>query len=379
MLNLRFRTGVVWSAVAAALLAALPLFGVACGGGEPPRSEKSHDEEVGKVAVQLPPPLPAIETTEPEEIPVVAAPEVPAEVSYEDAEGAFLERRYDEAVEMFTRYTDRRPANPWGYYMLGLSAWKAGDFEVAEESFDVALELDAQHVKSWLNLGRVLLDTGRPEQALETIDEALAIDSESGVAYRLQGRAHHQLGQIEEAIDAYRQAILIDDEDPWSMNNMGLILIEEGRFGEAMLPLARAVELKDDVAFFQNNLGIALENIGHLKAAQEAYKSAVAVDGTHEKAFTNLARVEGLEEDPSLDPVDLGELAQSFIAEVEGWREAVATLDAPEVIELEPVIVSAADTTEIKVSAADTTEIKVSAADTTEIKVSAADTTEIKN
>ena len=28
--------------------------GVACGGGEPPRSERSHDEEVGKVAVQLP-------------------------------------------------------------------------------------------------------------------------------------------------------------------------------------------------------------------------------------------------------------------------------------------------------------------------------------
>ena len=46
--------------------------------------------------------------------------------------------------------------------------------------------------------------------------------------------------------------------------------------------------------------------------------------------------------------MDLAELAQTFIDEVEGWREAVAYRDQPEPIELEPVIVSAVDTTEIK-------------------------------
>ncbi len=349
MLRLRFRTGVVWSAAGLALLALLPLIGVACGGGEPPRSQ---DEEVGRVAVALPPPLPELETTEAaepgENIAVVPAPEIPKEVSYEEAEQAFLEGRHDEAVDLFTRYTDRRSSNPWGFYMLGLSAWKAGEVEQAESAFERALELDPQHLKSWLNLARVRLDTSRPEAALEAIDEALAIDSESNVAGRLQGRAYHQLGQAEEAIDAYRRAILLDGGDVWSMNNMGLILIEEGRFEEALPPLARAVDLREDKAIFLNNLGIALENTGHYRAAEEAYKTAVAVDGTHEKAFVNLARAEGLEEDPSLGPVDLAELAQSFIDEVEGWREAVAYRDQPEAIEMEPVIVSAVDTTEIK-------------------------------
>jgi Flp pilus assembly protein TadD len=349
MLTLRFRTGVVWSAAGAVLMVLLPLVGVACGGGEPPRSE---DEGVGRVAVALPPPLPELETTEAaepgENTAVVPAPEIPKEVSYEEAEEAFLERRYGEAVDLFTRYTDRRSSNAWGFYMLGLSAWKAGEVDEAESAFERALELDPQHLKSWLNLARVRLDTNRPEEALEAIDEVLVIDSESSVAIRLQGRSYHQLGQAEEAIESYRRAILLDGEDVWSMNNMGLVLIEQERFGEALPPLARAVALQEGRAIFLNNLGIALENTGHYRAAEEAYKAAMAVDGTHEKAFVNLARAEVLEEDPSLFSVDLAELAQNFIDEVESWREAVAHRDQLDPIELEPVIVSAVDTTEIK-------------------------------
>lgn len=365
MLRLRFKAGVVWSAAALALMALLPLVGVACGGGEPPRSE---DEEVGRVAVALPPPLPEIEATETaepgENEAVLPEPEIPVEVSYEEAEQAFVDGHYADAVDLFIRYTDRRSTNPWGFYMLGLSAWKAGDMDEAEGAFDRALELDPKHVKSWLNLARVRLDSGRPEEALEAVDKALVIDSESNVALRLQGRAYYNLGQSEEAIDSYRRAILRNDGDAWSMNNMGLILIERGRFEEALPPLARAVDLQENRAIFLNNLGIALENTGHFRAAEEAYKAAVAVDGTHEKAFANLARVEVVEEDPGTDPVDLGDLAQTFIDEVEGWREAVAHRDEPEPIELEPIIVGVIDTTAIGV--VDTTGVEL--ADTTGIK-----------
>lgn len=349
MLTLRFKPGVVWSAAGLVLMALLPLVGVACGGGEPPRSES---EEVGRVAVALPPPLPEIETTEAaepgENVAVVPEPEIPVEASYEEAEQAFLERRYVDAVDLFTRYTDRRSSNPWGFYMLGLSAWKAGDLEGAEDALNRALELDRSHLKSWLNLARVRLEASRPEEALEAIDEALAIDSQSNVALRLQGRAYYRLGDTEQAIDSYRRAILLDDADAWSMNNMALILIQQGRFTEALPPLARAVDLEESRAIFLNNLGIAMENTGHFRAAEQAYKAAVAVDGTHERAFANLARVEAVEVDPDTDPVDLGELAQAFMDEVNGWREAVAQRDEPEPIELEPIIVGVVDTTEVK-------------------------------
>lgn len=339
----------IWGIACIAMLA-LSMAVVGCGGDDGDRSDNvtiRTREESRPARTVTQPPAPDSEATpqaiEPEK-PVAPVTEPPKEVTYEEAEAAFHEKRYNEAVEMFTLYTDRKSENPWGYYMLGLSAWKAGDHESAEEAFEQALELDQRHVKSWLNLSRVLLDTGRSEEALVKIDEALAMDPESNVAYRLQGRALHQLGQKEEAINAYRRAIQIDDQDAWSMNNLGLLFIEEGLFDKALPPLARAVELKGDIAIFRNNLGMALERTGHFQAAEEAYKAAVTIDESYEKAYANLDRIEDVVEDPGLEPVDLGVIAQSFIEEIESWRVAVVDSVLSDSLEVEADSIIVSDT-----------------------------------
>jgi Flp pilus assembly protein TadD len=274
---------------------------------------------------------------------IISEPEPPREITYDEAEAAYHERRFADAVELFTRYTELKSENPWGHYMLGLSAWKAGNHELALEAFERALELDPDHVKSQLNLSRVLLDTGKPWDALARLDEALAVDPESSDAYRLKGRAYHQLGQMVEAVDAYREAIRIDGQDAWSMNNLGLVFIEVERFNDALAPLARAVELRDDIAIFQNNLGMALERTGHYQAARDAYQAAVTIDGSNEKAVANLGRVEILAEEPGLEPVDLAELARGFRDEFAGLHNAGITEEVPEVVELEPFVISEVD------------------------------------
>ncbi|MBN2071202.1 MAG: tetratricopeptide repeat protein [Candidatus Krumholzibacteriota bacterium] len=286
---------------------------------DPAKRATAEQPEVAAIA-------PAIEEAEPEAERVSAADR---EVSYEEAEEAYFEKRYAEATELFGYYTDRKSENPWGFFMLGLSAWKAKDYETAERGFQTAIRLDPNHVKSWLGMSRVLLDTGRPLESLETTGRALEIDSGSNDAFRLQGRACHQLGRSEEAIDAYRRAIVIDINDAWSMNNLALILIEEGRFDEALAPLARATELRDDIAVFQNNLGMALEHTGHFKAAAEAYASAVKIDESYEKAYENQLRVEGVVEDPGRESIDLVSLAASFAESIPGWEVAGVEESAP--------------------------------------------------
>src|SRR5438034_10665138 len=74
--------------------------------------------------------------------PVVTGP-----VSFEEANTAFKEKRYDEAARLFATYSTAKPDNVWGYYMLGLSAWKAGDRDRAVDAFRRALEQDSTHVK----------------------------------------------------------------------------------------------------------------------------------------------------------------------------------------------------------------------------------------
>jgi Flp pilus assembly protein TadD len=285
------------------------------------------DTPIAEPAVQ-----PAVAIAEP-----VVVEEI-KEVTYSEAEGAFREKRYNKAVGLFMRYTERKAENPWGFYMLGLSSSRAGNFGEAESAFVRALELDPSHVKSMTNLSRVLLNMERPEEALVRIEEALAIDPGSGDAYRLRGRALSQMGQSEEAADAYREAIRINDRDAWAMNNLALTLMEQGLYDQALETLARATEIRKDVTVFFNNLGMALEKTGHYRDAEDAYIAAVSIDSSHEKAATNLKRVEAVVEDPYLEPVDLELRALQFVDEIESWcdediaRELpVATFSVPAV------------------------------------------------
>jgi Flp pilus assembly protein TadD len=240
-------------------------------------------------------------------------------VSFDEAETAFREHRYTDAISGFTAYTESRPTNAWGFYMLGLSSWKAGDLTNAEAALREALAIDATHVKSYLNLSRVLLEEGQPDSAIVTLEVVLRIDDSLGEAYRLIGRAHDIKGERDEAVTAYHQALVLDSTDVWSLNNLGLSLIQQGAFDEALRPLARAVELVPEVATFQNNLGIALERTGHFTLAAEAYRAALAADSSFTKASVNLERVEVLKEDPNIPPVDMKSLSQEFVRQIGAW------------------------------------------------------------
>jgi Flp pilus assembly protein TadD len=250
----------------------------------------------------------------------------PHVVTYDEAEGAFRSGSYVEATQLFEAYVETKPENPWGQYMLGLSAWKSGDHARAEEAFERALTLDPKHVKSYLNLARVLLETARPEDALTRVDSALALDSASNVVFRLRGRALGELGRFEEAVDAYRHAITLDEQDAWSMNNLGLLYLTEGWPEEALYPLARAVELDSTRVVFLNNFGMALEHTGRFSLATDMYRRAVAADSTYTKAGANLARVDGLADDPLATTVDVAQLAQQFAGWVANWRSSEVTV-----------------------------------------------------
>jgi len=262
---------------------------------------------------------------------------IPANVSYADAESTFRTKDYRQATEMFDVYTKTHEKNPWGFYMLGMSAWRSGQLDRARNAFDDALELDSRHVKSLVNVSRVLLESEKPAEAEGYLARAIEIDPASSDAYRVLGRTRALLGNAEGALEAYRTALAIDPEDGWSMNNMGLLLIQQGRFEEALRPLARATQLSEGVAVFENNLGIALERTGRYGAAAEAYRAALAADSGYGKAAASLARVDGRADEPGVEPVTVAELGDSFAWEVSAWSEERVSQIAPPRPELDSV------------------------------------------
>lgn len=222
------------------------------------------------------------------------APKITGPVSYADGEALFQAGKYAEATQVFERYTSEKPNNPWGHFMLGLSESKVGDTEKAEKAFDEALRIDPDHMKSLLNLSRMLIDKGRYDEAIVNLTHAGDINPTSAEVHRLLGRTYIGQHKTDDAIDSYRRAIALDSTDAWSMNNLGLILIQKGRSFEATPLLAKAVELQKNVPTFHNNLGMALEQTARFKAAASEYKEALAADPGNAKAKSNLARIEAV-------------------------------------------------------------------------------------
>jgi tetratricopeptide (TPR) repeat protein len=222
-----------------------------------------------------------------------AIPAVPA--TFADGKAAYDARKYSEATASFESYTARRPENAWGYYMLGLSAWKSGDLAKAEGSLEKALSIDPRHVKSLVNLSRIFISQKRNDEALAALTRAADIDPDSTDVHRLLGRTYEAVGRTKEAIEAYSRAIELNELDAWSMNNLGLLYLEQKRIDEALPLFAKAVELKKEVPAFHNNLGMALEHTGRFGDAAAAYSGALAADPGYEKAKKNLERVEAIE------------------------------------------------------------------------------------
>ncbi|MCP4574598.1 MAG: tetratricopeptide repeat protein [bacterium] len=238
------------------------------------------------------------------------APE-PVVVTYDMAEEAYFNGEYDEATDLFAAYVETRPANAWGHYMLGLSAWKSGDAVTADAAFAAALDQKPDHFKSLVNGARVLLELERDTEAATHIATALELDPASAEARRVQARILHRQGKTDDAVAAYETILRGDLDDAWALNNLGLLLIEQERFDEALAPLARAASLRD-AACIRNNLGVALERTGHYLAAAAAYEGVLELDTDHAKADASLARVSGLVEDPARDSIDLQILAADY-------------------------------------------------------------------
>jgi tetratricopeptide (TPR) repeat protein len=263
-----------------------------------------------------------------------AKPAFTGPVSFADAEAAYQSKNYTEAVKLFDEYTVRKPHNPWGHYMLALSAWKSGDLVKSEAAFGTALSLDPMHMKSYVNLSRVLIEQKRLDEAIATLTKAGEIDPESVTVQRLMARVFTAQHKFDEAVDAYRRAIALDELDAWSMNNLGLLYLEQGFVEDAVPYFARAAELKTNVPVFFNNLGMALEHKGRFIAAAEAYKGALAADPAYSKAKQNLTRVAAVKSGPE-EPFDLAVLARGVVEE----RKVVAS-DEPVASKVDETVAS---------------------------------------
>ncbi|CAF1237974.1 unnamed protein product [Adineta steineri] len=149
-----------------------------------------------------------------------------------------------------------------GWYRLGLVLWKMGQFDKAEDIYQVLLDQrrnDRDKATIYGQLGIIQDDLGKYEEALRFYEKALAIrhktlspnDPDLAASYNNIGVVHKQMSNYPEALSSYEKALEIRQQS---------------------LPPTHP-----DLAASYDNIGLAYENMNNYPKARIFYKHAMQI------------------------------------------------------------------------------------------------------
>jgi len=178
------------------------------------------------------------------------------------------------------------------------------------EEFQEAGELQAWFVENnrfdaepLLDLGRIHRRQGQFDLAIEELQRAVELAPNSPESSLELGTALSEASRTEEALAVFQKVAVSDPRDPRPHAGLGAALLRGQRYQEALVPLEKAASLDPNGPMVRLNLAITYENLDRIEDSLREYE-----------AFVKLAP-----NDPSAPRVaELVERAKAALAERKG-------------------------------------------------------------
>ncbi|CAF1299827.1 unnamed protein product [Adineta steineri] len=189
-----------------------------------------------------------------------------------------------------------------GWYRLGLVLRKMGQFDKAQDIYQVLLDQakdDKDKADIYHQLGWIKDAQGEYEEALAFYEKSLAVyqkilpsnHPDLGASYNNIGLVHRNIGDYPKALSYYEKALEIKQQSlpphlpslAMSYNNIGLVHKNMDNYPKALSYYERALEIRQQ--FLPPNhpdLAASYNNIGNVHADMGNYSKALS---SHEKAL----------------------------------------------------------------------------------------------
>ena len=156
------------------------------------------------------------------------------------------------------------------YADLGLLQDLMGREDLAQESYEKAIALDATCPPARMNFASMLIEDGMYEDAARHYRKAIE-GKPTALAHSGLGFALNQLGRLEEAAAEHDRAVGLDPGSAEVHRNRGLTQARLGAYDEAILSYKRAVEIEPRVSTYFSLAGV-LRVAGRTDEAEEEYR-----------------------------------------------------------------------------------------------------------
>ncbi len=196
--------------------------------------------------------------------------------------------RLDKANEAYQQALQLNADHPDALHLLGMLAHQVGDHAFAYDLIHLAIHAAPTNPIFHCNLGSVLQAQGKLDEAIASFNKAILIDRNNTVFHFNLGRALQVQGKLHDAADSYRAALALSPNHIESLSNLGLTLLALHEPEEAADIFRRALGVAPGLAEMHFNLGLALNAQGRFDAAIESYRNAIAIFGDFAQAHCNL-------------------------------------------------------------------------------------------
>ena len=167
-------------------------------------------------------------------------------------------------------------------YGLGVAYLRARRASDAANAFYRVLVLAPDQTEVMRQLGRALIESGKPADAIDYL-KAAVVREPTSLTLALLSAADAAAGHAEEAADAATASARVgDDADAHLIAGKAMMQIH--RNAEAQSQLARAVQLRPDDCEALTNLGLADATVGDLAAALRVLQHAVEANSSCDAA-----------------------------------------------------------------------------------------------
>jgi len=162
----------------------------------------------------------------------------------------------------------------------GNEARTDGNYTLAVNLLNRAVEADAKSKKAWNDLGLAYLEERQDGLAINAFQKQIEVNPYDLNAYNNLGRVYLRQRKYEEAEKWFNKQIEIQPLDKYAHSNLGRAYMESHRYQEAVPELEKAAAITPDSAEAQVRVGDAYLNVGQDAKAMEAFDRAVKISAT---------------------------------------------------------------------------------------------------
>lgn len=181
------------------------------------------------------------------------------------------------------------PDNIVAHSNLAHAKLAQGEYAIAIEHAQRAVELNPEMVPSLLHLGRAYRETGQLQESATALKQAIVIAPEDAEAHNQLGQTLLSAGQVAQAEAAYREAVRVDPGHAESHNNLGNVLLRQNREADAVQWFLIAVDLNPYRAESWSNLGACYILQGKNEEAGDALSRSLELDSGNAVTHVNYA------------------------------------------------------------------------------------------